>query len=204
MSTGEVKLQPPKVAQITTDIIATIKERLKAAQDRQKSYADRRRRPLEFQVGDRVMLKVSPWKGTVRFGKRGKLSPRYVGPFTITQRVGSVAYKLDLPRDLRNVHNTFHVSNLKKCLAEGDLVVPLEELQVNDSLQIVEEPVEIIDQQLKQLKRSKIKLVKVRWNSKHGPETTWEREDFMKSKYPHLFKVARKISGRNSRKSGRM
>ena len=184
---GENRLQPLEIVQITTDKIAVIKERLKAARDRQKSYADRRRKPLEFQVGDKVMLKVSPWKGTVRFGKRGKLSPRYIGPYKVIQRIGPVAYKLDLPQELSNVHNTFHVSNLKKCLADETMVVPLSELQVNDSLQFVEEPVEILDRHLKQLKRSGIKLVKVRWNSKHGPEYTWEREDFMLDKYPHLF-----------------
>ena len=98
-----------------------------------------------------------------------------------------MAYKLNLPQELEHVHPTFHVSNLKKCLTDETLVVPVKELQVNDSLQFVEEPVEIVDQQLKQLRRSRIKLVKVRWNSKHGPDSTWEREDFMKDNYTHLF-----------------
>ncbi|KAD7478941.1 hypothetical protein E3N88_02077 [Mikania micrantha] len=117
-------------------------ERIKAARDRQKSYADNRRRPLEFQVGDRVMLKVSPWKGIFRFGKRGKLSPRFVGPFKILERIGSVAYRLELPSELSNIHNVFHVSNLKKCLTDESLIVPLEEVHIDEKLQFSEEPVE--------------------------------------------------------------
>ncbi|KAK1431832.1 hypothetical protein QVD17_08539 [Tagetes erecta] len=159
-----------------------------AARDRQKSYADKRRKPLEFSVGDQVLLKVSPWKGVIRFGKRGKLNPRYVGPFKITKRVGPVAYELDLPDKLSGVHNVFHISNLKKCLADESLVVPLEELHIDEKLRFVEEPVEIMDREVKTHKHSKIPIVRVRWNSKRGPEHTWEREDQMMKKYPHLFK----------------
>ncbi|GJV10430.1 reverse transcriptase domain-containing protein [Tanacetum coccineum] len=172
---------------LTTDKVVLIKEKLKAARDRQKSYADNRRKPLEFEVGDRVMLKVSPWKGVIRFGKKGKLAPRYVGPFEILERIGPVAYRLRLPEELSGVHDTFHVSNLKKCLADASLHVPLGEIKVDKTLRFVEEPVEIMDREVKSLKRSKIALVKVRWNSKRGPEFTWEREDYMKSKYPQLF-----------------
>ncbi|GKB60088.1 hypothetical protein Tco_0916274 [Tanacetum coccineum] len=160
---------------------------MQAAQDRQKSYADRKRKPMEFEVGDRVMLKVSPWKGVVRFGKRGKLNPRYVGPFRVLAKVGKVAYRLELPQELSRVHHTFHVSNLKKCYADEPLVMPLEGIHVDDKLQFVEEPVEIMEREIKRLKRSRIPLVKVRWNSRRGPEFTWEREDSFKKKYPHLF-----------------
>ncbi|KAI3494494.1 hypothetical protein L1887_40742 [Cichorium endivia] len=146
-----------------------------------------RKKPLEFQVGDKVLLKVSPWKGLIRFGKKGKLSPRYVGPFEIIERIGSVAYKLQLPQDLSAIHDTFHVSNLKKCLADESLIVPLEDIQINEKLNFVEEPVEILDREVKQLKRTKIPIVKVCWNSKRWPEYTWEREDYMKGKYPQLF-----------------
>ncbi|GJR64682.1 putative reverse transcriptase domain-containing protein [Tanacetum coccineum] len=152
-----------------------------------KSYANLKRKPMEFQVGDKVMLKVSPWKGVVRFGKRGKLNPRYVGPFKVIERVGEVAYKLELPEELSRVHNTFHVSNLKKCHADEPLAVPLDGLHLDDKLHFVEEPVEIVGREVKRLKRSRIPLVKVRWNSKRGPEFTWEREDQFKKKYPHLF-----------------
>ncbi|GJS91170.1 hypothetical protein Tco_0773806 [Tanacetum coccineum] len=140
---------------------------MQAARDRQKSYADLKRKPIEFQVGDKVMLKVSltPWKGVVTFFlQTGKLN-------------------LELSR----VHNTFHVSNLKKCHADEPLAVPLDGLNLDDKLHFVEEPVEIVGREVKRLKRSRIPLVKVRWNSKRGPEFTWEREDQFKKKYPHLF-----------------
>ncbi|GJX80033.1 putative reverse transcriptase domain-containing protein [Tanacetum coccineum] len=140
---GEAQLTGPELIQETTEKIVLIKQRMQAAQDRQKSYADRKRKPMEYEVGDRVMLKVSPWKGVVRFGKRGKLNPRYVGPFKVIAKVGKVAYKLELPQELSRVHHTFHVSNLKKCYADEPLVMPLEGIHVDDKLQFVEEPVEI-------------------------------------------------------------
>ncbi|GKB08934.1 putative reverse transcriptase domain-containing protein [Tanacetum coccineum] len=184
---GEAQLTGPDLIQETTEKIIQIKQRIQAARDRQKSYADLKRKPMEFQVGDKVMLKVSPWKGVVRFGKRGKLNPRYVGPFKVLEKVGSVAYKLELPQKLSRVHNTFHVSNLNKCYSDEPLAVPLEGLHIDDKLQFMEEPVEIMEREVKRLKRSRIPLVKVRWNSRRGPEFTWEREDSFKKKYPHLF-----------------
>ncbi|GJV59724.1 hypothetical protein Tco_1465824 [Tanacetum coccineum] len=171
----------------TTDKVVVIKEKLQAARDRQKSYADSGRKMTEYEVGENVLLKVSPWKGVMRFGKKGKLAPRYVGPFEILERIGPVAYRLRLPEELIGVHDTFHVSNLKKCLGNANLHVPLNEIKIDKTLRFVEEPVEIMDREVKSLKRSRIPLVKVRWNSKRGPEFTWEREDYMKSKYPQLF-----------------
>ncbi|GKA44901.1 putative reverse transcriptase domain-containing protein, partial [Tanacetum coccineum] len=145
--------------------IAWAEERLKTARDRQKNYADNRRKPLEFSVGDKVLLKVSPWKGVVRFGKRSKLSPRYVGPFEVVERVGPVAYRLRLPQELVGIHVTFHVSNLKKFLTDVNLHVPLEEIKIDDKLGFVEEPMEITDCEVKKLKKSRIPIVKVCWNS---------------------------------------
>ncbi|GJZ39158.1 putative reverse transcriptase domain-containing protein [Tanacetum coccineum] len=158
---GEAQLTGPELIQETTEKIVLIKQRMQAAQDRQKSYADRKRKPMEFEVGDRVMLKVSPWKGVVTFAEH--------------------------PQELSRVHHTFHVSNLKKCYADEPLVMPLEGIHVDDKLQFVEEPVEIMEREIKRLKRSRIPLVKVRWNSRRGPEFTWEREDSFKQKYPQLF-----------------
>ncbi|GJX94857.1 putative reverse transcriptase domain-containing protein [Tanacetum coccineum] len=128
---------------------AEIKKRIQAARDRQKSYADLKRKPMEFQVGNRVMLKVSPWKGVVSFSKRGKLNPRYVGPFKLLENVGSIAYKLELPQELSRVHNTFHVSNLKKCYADEPLAVLLDGLHIDDKLHFVKEPLEIMDCEVK-------------------------------------------------------
>ncbi|XP_021971943.1 uncharacterized protein LOC110867114 [Helianthus annuus] len=133
------------------------------------------------------MLKVSPWKGVVRFGKGGKLSPRYIGPFEIASRVGPVAYRLKLPHELNGVHGVFHVSNLKKCLSDETLIIPHGEVRVDDKLRFIEELVEVLDRKTQKLRRSRIELVKVRSNFKRGPEFTWERQDQMQQKYPYLF-----------------
>ncbi|GKD12089.1 putative reverse transcriptase domain-containing protein [Tanacetum coccineum] len=157
---GDVQLKGPEIIHETTEKIVQIRQCLQAVRDRQRSYAIIRRKPLEFQVRDRVM---------------------------ILKRVGLVVYKLELPEELRNVHNTFQVSNLKKCLSDESLVIPMKELRLDDKLNFVEEPVEIMDREVKQLKQSRIPIVKVRWNSKRGPKFTWEREDQIHAKYPHLF-----------------
>ncbi|GKE59229.1 putative reverse transcriptase domain-containing protein [Tanacetum coccineum] len=135
--------------------------RIQATCDRQKSYANVRRKPLEFQVRDKVMLKVSPWKGVIYFGKRGKLNPRYIVPFKVLAKVGTVAYKLELPQQLSKVHITFHVSNLKKCLSDEPLAIPLDEIHIDDKLHFVEEPVEIMDHEVNQLKQIRIPIIKV-------------------------------------------
>ncbi|GJT63219.1 putative reverse transcriptase domain-containing protein [Tanacetum coccineum] len=151
----KVRLNRPELVQETTEKISQIKDRLKAARDRQKSYADKRRKPLEFSIGDYVLLKVSPWKGVIRFRKKGKLAPRFVGPFEISL-----------------IHT---------------MQVPLDEIRVDAKLNFMEEPVEILEKEFKKLMRSRIAIVKVRWNSKRSPEFTWEREDQMRLKYPYLF-----------------
>ncbi|GKC75664.1 hypothetical protein Tco_1126438, partial [Tanacetum coccineum] len=123
----------------------------------------------------------------VHFGKWGKLNPRYVGPSKVMEKVRPVAYKIELPQELSRVHNTFHVSNLKKCYVDEPLAVPLDGVHIDDKLQFIEEPTEIMDREVKRLNQSRIPLVKVRWNSRRGPEFTWEREDQFRKKYPHLF-----------------
>ncbi|GJX65394.1 putative reverse transcriptase domain-containing protein [Tanacetum coccineum] len=156
----------------------------------EKSYADKRRKPLEFSIGDYVLLKVSPWKGVVHFGKKGKLAPRFVRPFEIIEKVGPIAYRLRLPEELNGVHDTFHVLNLKKCLADTTLQVPLDEIRIDAKLNFMEEPVEILEREFKKLKRSRISIVKVWWNSKREPEFMWEREDQMRLKCPQLFSAS--------------
>ncbi|GJW17830.1 putative reverse transcriptase domain-containing protein [Tanacetum coccineum] len=158
---GEVQLTGPEIVQETTKKI--------------------------IQIKDRVMLKVSPWKGVVRFDKRGKLNPRYVRPFKVLEKVGAVVYKLELPQELSRVHNIFHVSNLKKCYVEEPLAIPLDGLHIDDKLHFAEEPVKIIYREVKLLKQSRILIVKVRWNSRRGLEFRWEREDQFQKKYPYLF-----------------
>ncbi|GJZ14430.1 hypothetical protein Tco_0549660 [Tanacetum coccineum] len=141
-----------RVVTETTEKIFQIKNRIQAARDCQKSYADVRRKPFEFQVRDKVMLKVSPWKGMIHFGKRGKLNPRYIRPFKIIAKVGTVSYRLKLPKQLSRVHSTFHASNLKKCMSDETLAIPLDEIKTNDKLYFIKEPIEIIDREVKRLK----------------------------------------------------
>ncbi|KAI3505152.1 hypothetical protein L1887_27074 [Cichorium endivia] len=184
---GEKQFAGPEIVQQTTDKVKVIWERLKSAQDRQKSYADKKRRPIEFQVGDKVMLKVSPWKGVIRFGKRGKLSPRFLGPFKVLERIGSQAYQLDLPPELQGIHNTFHVCYLRKCLAEEENVIPLSDIQVNDEVRYTEEPVSILDRKTKKLRQKEVGLVKIQWKHRGGANMTWEPENEMRRRYPHLF-----------------
>ncbi|GJR47628.1 hypothetical protein Tco_1315731 [Tanacetum coccineum] len=153
---GDSQLTGPELIREMTEKIIQIKNRVLIARSRQKSYADRRTKPLEFEVGDMVLLRVSPWKGV-------------------------------LPEELKGIHSTFHVSNLKKCLAEDDIVVSMDEIQLDDKLHMIKEPVEVVDREVKRLKQSRIPIVKVRWNSQRGPEFTWEREDQIKNMYPHFF-----------------
>ena len=144
------------------------------ARDRQKSYADVRRKPFEFNVGDKVLLNVSPWKRVVRLGKKGKLSPRFVGPFEVLERIGIVAYRLRLPEEMQRIH-------------DESLAMPLKDVKINENLKFVERPIKIEDSKTKKLKRKTLKTVKVKWDSRRGPEYTWELESEMNKKYPHLF-----------------
>lgn len=171
----------------TTEMIQRVRDRLVTAQSRQKSYADKRRSDLEFQVGDYVLLKVSPWKGVIRFRKRGKLGPRYIGPYKVIARVGKVAYRLELPDELRLIHNTFHVSQLRKCVVDKSAIIPLEDIQINERLNFVEKPIAIVGRKTKNLRNKVIGLVKVQWQHRKGSEWTWEPEAEMRKDYPELF-----------------
>ena len=172
---------------MTTDKIKVIRNRLKIAQDHQKSYADRRRRALEFQVGDKVFLKISPWKGVIRFGKRGKLSPRYMGPYEVIERVGAVAYRLALPAELSRIHDVFHVSMLRKYEPDPSHVLEEQSVELRSDLTYEEVPVAILGHREQVLRNKVIPLVKVLWRNHAIEEATWEREDQMKAQYPQLF-----------------
>nr|GFA74264.1 putative reverse transcriptase domain-containing protein [Tanacetum cinerariifolium] len=160
MGASTSQLTGPEIIYETTEKIVQIKSCIQATRDRQKSYADIRQKPLEFQIGDKVMLKVSPWKGVICFGKWRKLNPRYIRPFKIIAKVKTVAYRLKLLEQLSRVHSTFHVSNLKKCLADKTLVIPLDEIQVDDKLHFIKEPVEIMKREVKRLNQCRILIVK--------------------------------------------
>ena len=185
--TGERKLLGLEIVQTTVDKVNIIRARLKAAQDRQKSYADKRMKDLEFEVEDRVFLKLSPWKGVVLFGKRGKLSPRNIGPFEIVETIGPVAYRLDLPEELSRVHNVFHISMLRKYISDPSHVLEAPEIELRDDLSYEEQPVHILGREEKELRNKTISLVKVLWRNHLVEEATWEREDQIRSQYPHLF-----------------
>ena len=184
---GERKMLGPEIVQHTVDKIQLIRERLRSAQSRQKSYADTRRRKLEYQVGDHVFLRVSPTKGVMRFGIKGKLSPRFIGPFEVLELVGEVAYRLALPPMLAGVHNVFHVSMLRKYVLDCNHVVAYEPLQLREDLTYEEQPVRIVDKKEQELRRRTIQYVKVQWNNHSEREATWELEEEMREKYPYLF-----------------
>ncbi|KAK1424176.1 hypothetical protein QVD17_19496 [Tagetes erecta] len=184
---GQRELGSLEIVEATTKKLERIKECMKAAKDRQKSYADKRRKNIVFQVGDKVMLKVSPWEGIIRFRKRGKLSPRYIGPFRIVARVGDVAYRLDLPEELSGIHPTFHVSHLRKCLVDESMEVPYDDLEIDERLNYVEQPIAILEEKEKRLRNKTVKQVKVQWRHRRGSDVTWELESEMRKNYPALF-----------------
>ena len=184
---GERKLLGPELVQLIVEKIVLIKERLKAAQNKQKSYVDNRRRDLEFKVGDHVFLKVSLMKSVMKFGKNGKVSPQFVGPFEILERVGILAYKVALPPRLSKIHNVFHVSTLRKCVFDPSHIVKLEPIQIFEDLTYEEVPIQIVDVMGKVLRRVVVRLVKVQWTNHSIREATWELEEEMREKHSHLF-----------------
>ncbi|PKU59574.1 hypothetical protein MA16_Dca028444 [Dendrobium catenatum] len=185
--TGERKIIGADLVDDATEKIRLIRDRLKAVQDGQKKYYDAKHRFVEFEVGEFVFLKVSPMKGVKRFGKIGKLSPRYVGPFEISERVGSVAYRLILLSHMSGVYNVFHISSLRKYISDEALKKSTEAIDIQPDLTFVEELEKIIDYDVKQLCSREIPYVKVMW--KHGTEkdATWEKKSKMRESYPHLF-----------------
>ena len=184
---GDRTLLGPDMIQETTQKVQQIRQRLETARSRNKSYADKRRRPLEFEVGDHVFLKVSPKKGIMRFGKKGKLSPRFVGPFLILERIGEVAYRLALPPQLERIHPVFHVSMLRKYVYDPSHVVNFDDLHVEEDISYEVRPVKILDTKEQTLRGRSIPLVKVLWKTGNIEDITWEREAEIRINYPSLF-----------------
>lgn len=187
MEAGERVLLGPDNVKETSARIELVRQRMRVAQERQKAYADKRRRPVEFEVGDYVFLKVSPMRKLLRFGKIGKLSPRYIGPYEIVQRIGTLAYKLRLPEELSNIHDLFHVSQLRKWVLDKETILesPTHD-EIQENLVYKKEPVGIVAREEKKLRNKIVKLVKIQW-SLDGNDCTWEAEDRMMDKYPNLF-----------------
>jgi hypothetical protein len=181
---GEKVIFGPDLIEEVESIVRRVQENLKAAKSRQETYANKRRRPLKFEDGNHVYLRVSPMKGVKRFGVKGKLAPRYIGPFPILEKCGTVAYKLDLPPSLIGVHDIFHVSQLKKCLkAHMDVVLP-EVAPLEVDLSYHEHPTKILDQKDHVTRRKTVKFFKIQWRNHFEEEATCESEDFLRSHHP--------------------
>ncbi|CAN6454525.1 unnamed protein product [Victoria cruziana] len=184
---ADAKFEDPLIIKYYADQVHLIRERLQTAQHRQKCYADRRRRALEFEVGDSVFLKISPTKGIFRFGKKGKLSPRFIGPFEVIEKIGPCAYRLALPPHLSQVHDVFHVSMLRKYLPDPNRQVEYTDVKVNERLNVPEEVVRIVDEQVKRLRNKQIPIIKVEWRHQGIHDYSWETRASMEQRYPHLF-----------------
>jgi len=186
---GERTFFGPDMVNEAEEQVRVIPENLKIAKSRQKSYADKKRQSILFQVGDHVYLRVSPMKGIQRFGEKGKLAPRYVGPFLIIEQCGPVAYRLELPTQLSAVHNIFHVSQLRKCLRVPEKVIDVEKLQLEPDLVYSEQPIKIVDFKTRVTRNQTSNFYKVQWSNHSEREATWETEEFLKSKYPELLQT---------------
>ncbi|KAK6128137.1 hypothetical protein DH2020_038127 [Rehmannia glutinosa] len=180
----------PKVdlVQEAMEKVKLIKERIRTAQSRQKSCTDKRRKDLEFEVGDEVFLRLSPRKGLINPKKGGKLSPRYIGPYKILQRIGKLAYRPKLPAQYAGMHDVFHVSRFKKYQPDPEHIITRDAPPLMENLSYTEEPIRIIDQQVRQLRTREIPMVKVVWRHHDRDEdATWEMEEDMRNQYPELF-----------------
>jgi hypothetical protein len=195
---GENQIFGPDILWEAETQVQMVRENLKLAQSRQKGYADNRRRELRFQVGNFVYLKVSPMRGLHRFKIRGKLAPRYIGPFKILEQRGEVAYQLELPLQLSDVHDVFHVSQLRKCLQVPEEQMPLEELTVGEHLIYQEYPVKILDTSEKVTWNNRYKMCKVQWSNHTEKKATWEKEDQLKAEFPEIFSNLSETRGRDS------
>jgi hypothetical protein len=195
---GEQKVFGPNILEEAEKQVRMVKENLCVVQSRQKSYADHRRRELSFEVGDFIYLKVSPMRGLRRFKVRGKLAPRFIGPFKILEKRGGVAYQLELPSQLSDVHDVFHVSQLKKCLRVPEEQIPMEDLYAKEDLSYQEHPIRILETSERVTRNKKIKMCKVQWSHHTENEATWEREEELKAEFPSFFSNPSESRGRDS------
>ena len=196
--TGERQLFGTEVLNEAEEKVRAVRERLRIAQSRQKSYADNRRRELVFQVGDYVYLRVTPLRGVHRFQTKGKLAPRFVGPYRILERRGEVAYQLELPSNMLGIHNVFHVSQLKKCLRVPEEQASPDQIEIQEDLTYVEKPTRILETSERRTRNKVIRFCKVQWSHHSEEEATWEREDELKATHPHLFASSSESRGRDS------
>jgi hypothetical protein len=184
---GEKALEGPAFIKEAEEKVAPIHRRLLEAQSRQKSYADNSRRELRFEEGDFVYLKVSPMRGVRRFQVKGKLAPRFVGPYPIIGRVGPAAYRLELLKSMSDIHNVFHVSQLRKCLQALESHIEEEAIQIQKDLQYHEKLIKILDSAIRKTRNSEVRLCKVQWSREGEEEATWESENSLRREYPYLF-----------------
>ena len=184
---NEHKIFGAKLVKDAEEKVQIIQQRLRVASDRQRSYSNLKRKDIEYEVGDKVFLKVSPWKKILRFGRKGKLSPRFIGPYEILERVGPVAYRLALPLKLVKLHDVFHVSMLPRYRSDPSHILPIQEIQVQEDFTFDEEPKAILDREIRQLRNKQLPLVKVLWQHHGMEEATWEPESTMRVQYPQLF-----------------
>jgi hypothetical protein len=191
--TGERKIFGPDLVVEAEDKVKVIQANLKTAQSRQKSYADRRRKPLQFQVGDFVYLQVSPTKGVQRFGIKGKLAPQYVGPFEILKVCGPVAYRIHLPSQLAAIHDVFHISQLKKCIKVPTEIIETRAIEIEPDLSYTEQPIQILDTKERVTKRKKIKMYKILWDHHTEEEATWETESYLQRNFPNFLQTNSQI-----------
>ena len=184
---NEHKIIGPNLVKDTEEKVQIIQQRLKAASDRQGSYANLKRKDIEYEVGDKVFLKVSQWKKILRFGRKGKLSPRFIGPYEILERVGPVAYRLALPLELSKLHDVFHVSMTQRYRSDTSHILPVQDIQVQEDFTFDEEPKAILDHEIRQLRNKQVPLVKVLWQHHSMKGATWEPESTIRVQYHHLF-----------------
>jgi hypothetical protein len=196
--TGEWKVFGPDILHETEKQVRMVRENLRVTQSRQKSYADHRRRELSFEVGDFVYLKVSPMRGLRRFKVWGKLAPRFIGPFKILEKRCEVAYQLELPSQLSDMHDVFHISQLKKCLRVPEEQLPMEDMDAKEDLSYQEYPVKILEMSERVTRNKRIKMCKVQWSHHIEEQATWEREEELKAEFPSFFFDPSESRGRDS------